>query len=78
VKRRGSVLVVAVMFALHPVCGIGQPYPGRPVKLVVAPVSGGQNDIIARVLAQPLGAATRFDVARPAAIIESARIKVEQ
>jgi tripartite-type tricarboxylate transporter receptor subunit TctC len=56
--RRAAVLLLALVAAL----GIGvaraeDPYPNKPVRIVVAYGAGGANDIIARIVAKSLGEA---------------------
>jgi tripartite-type tricarboxylate transporter receptor subunit TctC len=52
--RKSSVLALAAMAAL--VCGgaLAQPYPNKPVKLIVTYPPGGSSDLLARVFGQKL------------------------
>ncbi len=51
-KRR---VLVALSAALAAGAVLAQPYPNRPVKLQVPFAPGGTTDIVARVIAEPLG-----------------------
>src|SRR5204863_3534998 len=50
---RRTILVACALF-LFGNAATAQPYPSRPVKIVVPFPAGGSNDIIARILAQQL------------------------
>jgi tripartite-type tricarboxylate transporter receptor subunit TctC len=47
---------LAATLALSATAAMGQGYPNRPVRLIVAFPPGGATDVIARVVGQPLGA----------------------
>src|SRR3954454_588714 len=46
--------VLAAALALSATVALGQGYPNRPIKLIVAFPPGGATDVIARVVGQPL------------------------
>ena len=48
-------IAVAVMLAALASIAAAQPYPGRPIRMVVPNPAGGANDIVARIVAQKLG-----------------------
>ena len=50
-------LIAALAFlaaACAPAAALGQPYPAKPVKIVVGYTPGGSNDVLARVVAKHL------------------------
>lgn len=49
---RALVLLAAALFAG---AALAQPYPSKPVKLIVTYPAGGSSDLMARILAQKLG-----------------------
>jgi tripartite-type tricarboxylate transporter receptor subunit TctC len=63
--RRRTTLVVALLAAIGALLRVGsdaaagppaQPYPSRPIKLIVAVLPGGPIDVMARLIAQQLSA----------------------
>jgi tripartite-type tricarboxylate transporter receptor subunit TctC len=55
--RRGAGALVAVaLLAILATAALGQPYPTRPLKLLLSFPPGGASDFIARLIAQPLTA----------------------
>src|SRR5438477_482922 len=51
----GTVLLV-------PFCALAQPYPNRPIKIIVPYAAGGAVDIVARTIGQPLAEALKEPV----------------
>lgn len=54
--RIGAAIAAASLLSLFAVAAQGQDYPNRPVKIVVASVAGSAPDVLARVIAEKLGA----------------------
>ena len=55
VSRRRSLAALS-MLALAPLRGLAQPWPGRPIRIVVAYPAGGVSDTVARALGDKLAA----------------------
>ncbi|HVN36006.1 MAG TPA: tripartite tricarboxylate transporter substrate binding protein, partial [Casimicrobiaceae bacterium] len=60
--RVASALLLAVALAVSPTRASADGFPNRPIRLVVAQAPGGQNDAIARMLAQGLAEILRVPV----------------
>ena len=54
VQRRIARIAVACLACVAAAVALAQPYPSRPVKIIVAFTAGGTSDIMARSLAQRL------------------------
>ena len=55
-KAFGLLAAIAISAALHP--ALAQPFPQRPIKLVVPFTPGGSADILARAIGQEIGKST--------------------
>jgi tripartite-type tricarboxylate transporter receptor subunit TctC len=53
---RTARLIIAFLVSLAPIIATAQPYPSRPVKIIVPATTGGAIDLIARVLADKMTA----------------------
>jgi tripartite-type tricarboxylate transporter receptor subunit TctC len=57
IRVAGCVLLSAVLIA--PINAHAQPYPNRPIKIIVPYAAGGAVDIVARTIGQPLAEALK-------------------
>src|SRR6476646_2628594 len=48
---------VAILFGSLPLPALAQPFPSKPVHLIVAYSPGGTGDVVARIIADKLGPA---------------------
>jgi tripartite-type tricarboxylate transporter receptor subunit TctC len=53
---------ISLMAALMPLAANAQPYPGKPIRIIVPYPAGGAVDIIARIVGQPLSEALKQPV----------------
>jgi tripartite-type tricarboxylate transporter receptor subunit TctC len=52
---RFTRIVCAFILAGAAAAALAQPYPGRPIRMIVPNPAGGANDIVSRIVAQKLG-----------------------
>lgn len=57
VSRRATAMLLAGLLAIFSLPLAAQEWPNRPIKLIVPHAPGGVTDVVARLVAQPLGEA---------------------
>lgn len=57
IRRAGGLCAAALLLVFIAACGKEQPYPARPVNLIVPFPAGGSSDLIARVVSERAGRA---------------------
>lgn len=65
-KHLAALVVATASFALSPTLGSAQPYPSKPIRIVVPFEAGGAMDIIMRVVSKRV-----MDTGGPAIVIEN-------
>ena len=52
--KRSCGLVVAALAALAPAPNLAQDYPGKPIRLIIGFPTGGNVDVVGRIVAQKM------------------------